>query len=233
MSRARLVVLASGGGSNFDAIVRATQDGVLADVAEVVLLITNREGVGALVRAAALGVPTCTIPHKNHASRAEHELALCERLRAVAPELIVLAGYMRILSPTFLEHAGAPVVNIHPVPTYWYQGAHGYEAAWAARETMTSCFPTIHRVDAGVDTGEEVLFGAPYALADLADEAALRARGLAEEHIVYPLALRQLLRGDANDVRIEWTARLRAWRAGEAARPVHAGLLATDRRLAP
>lgn len=225
----RIGVLASGSGSNFEAIARACAAGVLAGAAEVVLLLTNRADAGALRRAAAWDVEAGVFPHGDFADRAAHELTLCRALRAARVDCVALAGYMRILTPVFLAELGVPVVNIHPVPTYWYQGAHGYEAAWAARATLPACFPTIHRVDAGVDTGAPVLFGLPYAVRELPDEAALRATGLAEEHAAYPLALRQLLRGDANDARIEWTAALRAWLAGNAERPAHAGLWAPER----
>jgi phosphoribosylglycinamide formyltransferase-1 len=218
----RLAVLVSGGGSNMEAIAQACRaGGVLAGIAELVLVLSSRAGVGALERASRLGVPVSVVPSASFSSREAHEAAVLETLAAARTEVVALAGYMRILSASFLSALGAPVVNIHPVPTYLYQGAHGYEHIWAERARLACCFPTVHRVDAGVDTGEVILYGLPYALGDLESLDALRARGLAEEHTVYPLALRQFLRsgdvpGDSPHARFATLVRswLTARRAG-------------------
>jgi hypothetical protein len=100
---------------------------------------------------------------------------------------------MRILTPHFLARAPGPVVNIHPVPTHLYQGPAGYEDIWARREQLVTNFPTVHLVDAGVDTGRVLLYGLPYRVADASSLDELRQRGLAEEHQLYPEALQYLL----------------------------------------
>ena len=194
---ARLGILISGGGSNMEAIVRACRSGLLSDLAEPAVVVSNRADARGIARARQLGVHCELLPHGSYASRLDHERALEDVLQHASVDVVVLAGYMRVLSAAGLALLDRPVVNIHPVPTYWYQGGHGYEHLFAQAEAgrVALGFPTVHLVDAGIDTGRVVLYGLPYPLAGLRSLEALRARGLAEEHRLYPLALRHLLRG--------------------------------------
>jgi len=186
----RLGLLVSGGGTNMEAIVEACRDGVLAGLAEPALVISNKRGAGALERAQRLGVPAEVVPHAAFASREEHERAMLELLQGRGVGLVVLAGYMRILTPVFLEGAPGPVLNIHPVPTHRYQGPAGYEDLWERRAQLGVNYPTVHLVDSGVDTGQVVLFGLPYRIDDVESLEELRQRGLAEEHQLFPEAVR-------------------------------------------
>jgi phosphoribosylglycinamide formyltransferase 1 len=189
----RLAILVSGGGTNMEAIAAACREGgVLAGLVEPAVVVSNKAGVGALERARRLGVPSEVVPHARFASREEHERALLGVLRARSVNLVALAGYMRILTPAFLEGAPGPVLNIHPVPTHRYQGPAGYEDLWEHRTRYDANYPTVHLVDVGVDTGQVVLFGLPYRIAEADSFEELRDRGLAEEHQLYPEAIRFL-----------------------------------------
>lgn len=189
----RLGILVSGGGTNMEAIVEGCASGALAGLAETAVVVSNKTGVGALERARRLGVPAEVVPHTEHPGREEHETAILARLEEHRVEVVVLAGYMRILTGSFLKRAPGPVVNIHPVPTHLYQGPAGYEEVWNRRGERRSNFPTVHFVDSGVDTGQVVLYGLPYRVSELETLEELRERGLQEEHHLYPEAIRYLL----------------------------------------
>lgn len=189
----RLGILVSGSGTNMASIAEACAAGPLTGLAVPALVLSNKPGVGALEKAARFGIPAEVVPHAGHPTRESHEQAVLDRLREHRVDLVVLAGYMRILTPAFLSGAPGPVLNIHPVPTHLYQGAAGYEDLWARRDRIAANYPTVHLVDAGVDTGDVVLYGLPYPTAEAASLEALRERGLAEEHQLYPEAIRYLV----------------------------------------
>ncbi len=198
-----IAILASGSGSNLEAILLACREGRVA--ARVVAVLSNVSGVLALERARRHGVPALVADHREHSSREAHEKRILDLLAPYEPQLLVLAGYMRIVTTTLLDAfaknlpGGLPgVINIHPADTRQYQGAHGYEFAMgilpehSKRLEVTRI--TVHFVDAGVDTGPIIAQReVPVLPGD--DIEALRRRGLAVEHELYSECIDLLGRG--------------------------------------
>lgn len=185
----RVAVLCSGRGSNFEAIAKAAQEGILAPLCQIALAIVNVSGAGALDVAASYGISAEEIPHAGM-SRAEHETKVLEALEQHEIELVVLAGYMRVLSPAFIAKFPGRIVNIHPADTRAHQGLHGYQ--WAFDSQLEQTHVTVHKVDAGLDTGA-VLMQRAVNLAGVQTVEDVVARGLLVEHQLYPQALRKLL----------------------------------------
>jgi phosphoribosylglycinamide formyltransferase 1 len=154
MTATRLVVLASGSGSNLQAILDACADGTLP--ARVVAVVSDRPGATALARAAAAGVTAVPLPLDPGESRADYDTRLAEAVAAHDPDLVVLAGWMRILTMSFLGRFPDCVVNLHPALPGELPGTHAIERAWhealAGERTRTGV--TVHLVpDEGVDAG--------------------------------------------------------------------------------
>lgn len=147
--RARLVVLASGSGTLLQALLDAALDP--AHPAEVVALGTDRPGVEALNRATRSGVPTFTVRPAEHPDRPAWDRALLAAVLEHRPDLVVSAGFMRILGAPFLDGIGRPIINTHPALLPAFPGAHAVRDALAHGVTVTGT--TVHLVDAGVDTG--------------------------------------------------------------------------------
>jgi phosphoribosylglycinamide formyltransferase-1 len=192
--RLRIAILASGSGSNLEAVVRACLEGRVA--ADAVAALSNRPDALALERARRLGVPAIVADHRALPDRQSHEERIIELLEPFAPHLVVLAGYMRIVTATLIERyhgrfaAGLPgVMNIHPADTRAYQGAHGYEFALGLakghRDRLSETKITVHFVDSGVDTGPIIAQRTVPVLPDDTLET-LRGRGLEVEHQLYP-----------------------------------------------
>jgi phosphoribosylamine--glycine ligase len=185
----RTAILFSGRGSNMEALLRATRDGILQGMVEPVLAVTNRAAAPGLEVAARYGVATevrpAAMPQQERAREA-YDLALQRLLRAHDVELVLLAGFMRILSPAFLAAFRDRVLNIHPADTREHQGLHGYAWAWEQRREHTHI--TVHVVDEGLDTGR-IVQQAPVDLRGARDLAEVRARGLVVEHALYPRAV--------------------------------------------
>ena len=173
----RLGVLASGRGSNLQAILDACADGRLA--AEVAVVLSNVASAQALVRAARAGVPTRVIEHRAFASREAFDEALVAELRAHEVELVVLAGFMRIVTPVLLGAFPERVVNVHPALLPAFPGMHAQRQALDYGVRVTGC--TVHLVDAGVDTGP-VLAQRTLPVSPDDTEETLSARLLVEEH---------------------------------------------------
>ncbi|MFF9147113.1 phosphoribosylglycinamide formyltransferase [Streptomyces sp. NPDC055051] len=173
MAAARLVVLVSGSGTNLQALL----DGIAADPegygAEIVAVGADREAVAGLERAERAGLPTFVCRVKDHASREEWDRALAEATAAYAPDLVVSAGFMKILGKEFLARFGGRVVNTHPALLPSFPGAHGVRDALAHGVKVTGC--TVHFVDDGVDTGPIIAQGA-VEVRESDDEAALHER---------------------------------------------------------
>lgn len=190
-----VAVLASGRGSNLQALLDAQARGALHP-AQVVLVIANQPGAQALDRAAAAGVPTCLIPHRDfgggEAGRAAFEDALLAALRERAVQVVALAGFMRLLSARFLQHFPDRVVNIHPSLLPAFPGVHAQRQALDYGARVTGC--TAHLVDEGCDTGP-VLLQAAVPILPEDDEAQLAARILTEEHRLFPQAVRLVAAG--------------------------------------
>jgi phosphoribosylglycinamide formyltransferase-1 len=187
----RVGVLVSGSGTNLQALLDADREGRLSG-ARVALVLSNRPGVRALERAVAASVPAEVVDHRSFADRPAFEQALVDRLRAAGVELIVLAGFMRILGPTFLRAFPSRVVNIHPalLPSFPGVDAQGQALAYGSR--ITGC--TVHFVDEGVDTGP-IIAQAAVPVLDGDTIEALRARILAEEHRLLPAVVRWIAEG--------------------------------------
>ncbi len=185
-----LGVLVSGRGSNLQAILDAIAGGSLD--ACVRLVISNKPGAQALERAERAGVPTRTLPHKDFPSREAFDAALVEALREAGAQWIVLAGFMRLLTPTFLGAFAGRILNIHPSLLPAFPGAHAHQDAIDYGVKVTGC--TVHIVDEGVDTGPIVAQRA-IAVCDDDDAESLAARLLHEEHALLVDVLQRIAQG--------------------------------------
>jgi len=168
---ARLVVLASGGGSNLAALLAAHDD--VAFGARVVGVVSDKPAAGALDLARDAGVASVAVAPADFADRAAWNTGIGEAVEVFRPDWVVLAGFMRILSPEFLARFPQRVINTHPALLPAFPGAHGVRDALAYGVKMTGC--TVHVVDDGVDTGPIVAQAAVPVLDD-DDEAALHER---------------------------------------------------------
>lgn len=187
--RMKLGILGSGKGSNFAAILRAIQAGELD--AEVVLVAADVPGAGILDMAASAGLPTYRIEEPKFRTRLSPEVEgkLVAALQAAGAELIVLAGYMRVVKAPLLEAFPRRIINIHPSLLPAFRGVAAWEQALAAGAEKSGC--TVHFVDAGVDTGE-ILAQAEVPVNPGDTAATLHARIQAAEHHLYPAVIRQL-----------------------------------------
>jgi phosphoribosylglycinamide formyltransferase-1 len=190
----RLAVFASGRGSNLQALIEATRAGRLD--ALVALVVVNRPEVGAIAIAEAAGVPVVVLDDRLYRDRVAHERAIATHLAAHTIDLVVLAGYMRILTPFLVGFLYDPtlgqsrIVNIHPADPAQYRGADGY--GWAIASSLTQTAITVHFVNEELDSGTIITQSTlPILPTDTLDT--LRARGLALEHTLYPEALQSLL----------------------------------------
>ncbi|MCU0923338.1 MAG: phosphoribosylglycinamide formyltransferase [Burkholderiaceae bacterium] len=185
-----IVVLISGRGSNMEAIVqRCAAEGWPARVAAV---ISNRADAAGLEFAAARGIATAVVAHKAFASREAFDAALAEAIDAFAPDLVVLAGFMRILGPVFVRRFEGRMLNIHPSLLPMFPGLHTHQRAIDAGCKLAGA--TVHFVTPELDHGPIVLQSVVPVLA--ADDAhTLAARVLATEHRIYPLAVRWFVEG--------------------------------------
>lgn len=190
MKRVRVGVLVSGSGSNLAALIAACQGDDFP--AELVVVVSNVPTAYALERAKAARIPVEVIPHQGYGDRAAFEAELLAKLSAHQVEVVCLAGFMRVLGAGFLSAFPHRVLNIHPSLLPAFPGLQGPRQALAYGAKIAGC--TVHLVDAGVDTGPILIQAAvPVLFGD--DEAKLAARILAEEHRIYPLALRWLCEG--------------------------------------
>jgi phosphoribosylglycinamide formyltransferase 1 len=179
-----IVVLISGRGSN----MRALLDAGLP----VSAVISNRADAEGLSLAAARGIATRVIEHRQHATRDAFDAALAAAIDSFAPRLVALAGFMRILTPSFVERYHGRLLNIHPSLLPAFPGLHTHERALAVGVKVHGC--TVHFVTAELDHGPIVAQAAvPVRAGD--DAVTLAARVLKQEHIVYPRAVRWFLEG--------------------------------------
>ncbi len=179
--RCRFVILISGQGSNMQELVRACQSE--ACPAEVVAVISNRAQAAGLAWAQAQGVATEVVPHKDFASREDFDQALATVIDRYSPDYVLLAGFMRVLTPSFVEHYAARLVNIHPSLLPAFPGLHTHEQALASGVQGHGC--TVHFVTPVLDHGPIIAQGVVPVLADDSPET-LAARVLSVEHRVYP-----------------------------------------------
>ncbi len=186
----RIGVLASGGGSNLQAIIDRCQDGSLA--AEIAVVITNNPDAGALTRAGKVGIPSLCINHRDFSRREDFDNAVVKALQEARTDLVVLAGFMRIITPTFISAFPERVINIHPALLPAFPGLHVQQQAIDYGARFSGC--TVHFVDGGVDTGPILIQAVvPILPEDTADT--LAARILEQEHRIYPRAIQLLAEG--------------------------------------
>lgn len=190
MATLQLGILVSGTGSNLQAILDATSSGDLDAQARVV--ISNKPGAGALSRAARAGVPALVLPHNRYADRPSFDLALVEALRSHGVDLVVLAGFMRVLSARFLDAFPRRVVNIHPALLPSFPGIDAQKQAIEHGVRITGC--TVHFVDAGTDTGPIIAQTAVPVLQDDTRES-LAQRILVQEHRLLVRSLQWIAEG--------------------------------------
>ncbi|GGY92351.1 phosphoribosylglycinamide formyltransferase [Streptomyces poonensis] len=170
----RLVVLVSGSGTNLQALIDAiAETGPGAYGAEIVAVGADRGGIEGLARAERAGLPAFVCRVKDHATREEWDAALAEAVAAYEPDLVVSAGFMKIVGKEFLARFGGRFVNTHPALLPSFPGAHGVRDALAYGARVTGC--TVHFVDDGVDTGPIIAQGV-VEIRDEDDESALHER---------------------------------------------------------
>jgi len=187
----RVGVLASGSGTNLQALIDAGARGELGP-ARLVVVGANVAGCGALGRARAAGLDTFVLEHRGFPSREAFDQAMVAALRARKVDLVVLAGFMRILTPGFLAGFPDRVVNIHPSLLPAFPGVHSQAQAFRHGVKIAGC--TVHLVDTGVDSGP-ILAQAAVPVLDDDDEERLRLRILAEEHKLLPAVVRAFAEG--------------------------------------
>jgi phosphoribosylglycinamide formyltransferase-1 len=186
----RLGVLVSGSGTNLQAMIDASRRGTMAG--RIAVVVSNKPGVKALERAAAAGIEAVVIDHRQYADRTAFEAALHEALTARRVDYVILAGFMRLLTPGFVSRWRGRIVNIHPSLLPAFPGAHAIRDALAAKAAETGV--TIHFVDEGTDTGPIIAQGAVPVQPDDTEET-LAARVHVVEHELYPRVVDGLARG--------------------------------------
>jgi len=187
----RLAILLSGRGSNFEAIADAVESGRIPN-SEIVAVISDVPGARGLALAKERGLPAFAVDRRAYASRRAHEDAMLSILEREKPELICLAGYMRLLSSEFVRRYRARILNIHPALLPKYPGLDAQRRALEAGESESGC--TVHYVDEGTDTGP-ILLQREVPILQGDTEETLSARILAEEHRAYPEAVARVLAG--------------------------------------
>ena len=191
-----IVILISGAGSNMVALIKAAQeenwDGLLG--ARVVAVISNKPGAEGLALAQALGVPTQVLDHKDFESRAAFDATLQALIDAYQPALVVLAGFMRILTPDFVAHYAGRMVNIHPSLLPAFTGLNTHQRAIDAG--CSEAGATVHLVTTELDHGQ-ILARAVVPVLPGDSAETLAARVLVQEHLIYPKAIKDLLAAGA------------------------------------
>lgn len=185
-----IVILISGRGSNMESLLAAVAAGELP--VRVAAVLSNRPDAKGLQTAAARGVPTRVVDHKQFSSREDFDVAMAEAIDAFAHDLVVLAGFMRILTDGFVRHYAGRLMNIHPSLLPSFSGLHTHQRALEEGVRIHGC--TVHFVTPTLDHGP-VIVQAAVPVLDGDDEASLAARVLAQEHRVYPLAVRWFAEG--------------------------------------
>jgi len=195
LSKLRLGVLVSGGGSNLQSIIDNCNCGYIPG--EVVVVISSKQGVYALERAKKQNIPSTVVIPKNYASKEEYENELVEILNYYRTDLVILAGFLRVLSPYFVNRFKGKIMNIHPslIPAFCGEGFYGEKVHKAALDYGVKITGvTVHFVDEGADTGPIILQRAVPVMDDDTPET-LAKRVLQEEHKIYPDAIKLYAEG--------------------------------------
>ncbi len=185
-----IVVLISGGGTNLQAIIDACKLGEIP--ADVVAVISNKANVYGLERATRAGIANKVLSHKNFATREDYDQALVTAIDEFNPDLVVLAGFMRILTPYFVQHFSGKLLNIHPSLLPKYQGLNTHQRAIDAKDTEHGV--SVHFVTEELDGGPVILQAkVPIFAQDTADDLASRVHE--QEHRIYPLVIKWFCQG--------------------------------------
>jgi phosphoribosylglycinamide formyltransferase-1 len=190
MARRKLGVLISGRGSNLQALIDACGDPGYP--AEIALVISNRADAAGLERARHAGIATTVIPHTQYPDRPRFDAALDAALRRAGVDIVCLAGFMRMLTPGFVDGWDDNILNIHPSLLPAFRGAHAHADALAAGVKITGC--TVHIVRPEMDSGP-ILVQAAVPVHPDDTEDSLAARVLEAEHRCYPFAVRAVAEG--------------------------------------
>jgi phosphoribosylglycinamide formyltransferase-1 len=186
----RVVVFISGGGSNMLALADACAAPDFP--AEIVAVISDKAQAGGLAKAEARGIRTLAFERKSYASKADHEAAILAALDELQPDIICLAGYMRLISGDFINRHDGRILNIHPSLLPLFAGLHTHQRAIDAGMKIAGC--TVHFVTEGMDEGPIIAQAAvPVLGTDTAETLAARLLGV--EHQLYPLALKLVAEG--------------------------------------
>lgn len=185
----RLAILASGSGSNAEAIMEWAS---WSEIAEVACVLSDKKSALVLERAKRRRIPTVKVFKKLSESRLEYDQRMMAKLSEYHPDWIVLAGFMKLLTPEFLQTYKGRVINIHPSLLPLFPGTDGYGDAFKSGVTESGC--TIHYVDAGIDTGP-IIAQQRFSLIKGESFEEFKARGLKIENEFYPVVLEKLLKG--------------------------------------
>lgn len=185
-----IVILISGRGSNMQAIIRAAQNEKWP--VKIAAIISNRADASGLRYAIAQGIPVIVVPHKDYATREAFDAALQSRIDEFAPDLVVLAGFMRVLTARFVAQYAGRMLNIHPSLLPSFTGLATHSQALAAGVKIHGA--TVHFVTADLDHGPIVAQATVLVLPDDTEET-LAARVLEQEHLIYPQAIRSFIEG--------------------------------------
>ena len=189
-ARQKLGVLCSGRGTDLQSIMDAINNGEVA--ADIAVVLTDKPDAFALERAASAGIKAVCVNRKQFDGRESFEQALVSELQAAGVTLVVLAGFMRILTPYFVRQYAGRIMNIHPALLPSFPGAHAHQDVLAYGVKISGC--TVHFVDEDTDSGPIILQAAVPVL-DGDTEEALGARVLEQEHIIYPRAIQLYCEG--------------------------------------
>ena len=185
-----IVILISGRGSNMESLLNAMAEGSLP--VRVAAVLSNRQDAAGLATASARGIPTRVFDHKAFAVREDFDAAMAKSIDTFAPDLVVLAGFMRVLSDGFVRHFAGRLINIHPSLLPSFPGLHTHRRALDEGVRVHGC--TVHFVTPALDHGP-IIVQAAVPVLDGDDEARLAARVLVQEHRIYPLAVRWFAEG--------------------------------------
>lgn len=190
MAHIRVAVLISGSGTNLQSLIDNISRGYIP--AEIKCVISDKKDAYGLERARKHGIDALFIDPKKYNSRQEHEDEIIRKLDACGISLIVLAGYMRLLTPHVISRFKNRIINIHPALLPSFPGTHGYKDAWDYGVKISGC--TVHFVDEGCDTGPIILQAVNEILPDDTFET-FQARGLKTEHRALPEAVKLFCEG--------------------------------------
>lgn len=186
----RIVILISGRGSNMEAILRAAEAEKWP--VQIAAVISNKAGAAGLNTAQVAGIPAVTVEHRNHSDRDSFDRALAEAIDRFAPDLVVLAGFMRILTAAFVQHYHGRLLNIHPSLLPSFPGLATHQQALDAGVKFHGA--TVHFVTPELDHGP-IIEQAVVPVLDDDTESALAKRVLEQEHVIYPRAVRDFIEG--------------------------------------